>query len=82
MCRFRAPVDLLAAWKRPLEGVEGSDIDGGPASGGGRPIVSPVIPGDCWARAADDRSVSEIVAEMGMFKPEARNLCRWRMLIR
>ena len=24
MCRFRAPVDLLAAWKRPLEGVEGS----------------------------------------------------------
>ena len=39
--------------------VEGSEIGGGPGSGGGRPIVSPVVPGDCCARVVDDKTASK-----------------------
>jgi hypothetical protein len=43
--------------------VEGSDIGGGPGSGGGWSIVSPVVPAGCWAMAADDNSASESMTE-------------------
>ena len=47
--------------------AEGSEIGGGPARGGGSPIVSPsVLPGitgACWARTADDKIASGIITE-------------------